>query len=81
MKKLLIFKSVDCQPCKALATTMKDLQLDVEQITTVDVHGNREFTIEHSVRAVPTLILMQDGKELKRKTGAMTAEQLKEFVA
>lgn len=58
---------------------MKNLELPVQQITTVDITGNKDIAIEHNVRQVPTCIIIEQGKETKRKVGAMTANQILEF--
>lgn len=80
MKQLLVFKSVTCAPCNALSNVMKTAELNVDQITTVDVTGNRDIAIEYNIRQVPTCVILQDGKEIKRNVGTMTAAKLEEFV-
>lgn len=79
MKQLLVFKSVTCAPCNALANVMKTVKLNVDQITTIDVSGNKEIAIEYKIRQVPTCILLVDGNEVKRNVGAMTSTSLQEF--
>lgn len=80
MKQLIVFKSVTCAPCNALANAMKTANLSVDQITTVDVTGNKDMAIEYSIRQVPTCVILKDGKEVKRNVGAMTVTKLEEFV-
>lgn len=62
-----------------LSNVMKNLELPVQQITTVDITGNKDIAIEHNVRQVPTCIIIEQGKETKRKVGVMTANQILEF--
>ena len=69
MKKLLIFKSQTCAPCKALNNSMKEVQLDVDSIMTVDTSCDRELFMEYNVRSVPTSIILVDGKEVSRYIG------------
>lgn len=78
MKNLVIFKAHWCQPCKALSKTIAATDLGIP-VTTVDIDADPTATTEYNIRSVPTLLLMEDMQVLKRKTGNMTAEQLKEF--
>lgn len=49
-------------------------------VTTVDVDAWKEEAKVDQVRSVPTLILLENGVEVKRATGAKTLDQLKEFI-
>lgn len=79
MKKLLKFSASWCGPCKALSTIMhgEDLGVPVEEI---DIDENSELAAQYGIRGVPTLVLINDGVEIARKSGIMQIKQLKEFV-
>lgn len=80
MKELLIFKAQWCVPCGQLEKTMQGIDLGLTpKYINVDLQAQEAKM--HNVRGVPTLILLQNGVETKRKSGAMTAEQLKEFIS
>ena len=38
-------------------------------IQTVDIDENKELAIQYRVRSVPTLVMIEDNKEIKRMTG------------
>jgi thioredoxin 1 len=80
MKNLVIFKAHWCQPCKQLAKTIEGVDLGIP-VNTVDIDADPTATTEFNIRGVPTLLLMEDMQVVKRKSGYMTAEQLKEFCA
>ena len=80
MKNLVIFKAHWCQPCKELAKTIEGVDLGIP-VNTVDIDADPTATTEFNIRGVPTLLLMEDMQVVKRKSGYMTAEQLKEFCA
>lgn len=80
MKNLVVFKATWCQPCKGLSMVLANTDLGIP-VNTVDVDQDVNAVKEFAITGVPTLLLMEDNQVIKRKTGAMTAEQLKEFVA
>lgn len=70
MKKVLRFTASWCAPCKALApiveSTKGDCQVDVIDIDTED---GTALATKYGIRGVPTLVMIEDDKEVKRRTG------------
>ena len=46
----------------------------------IDADYEQLLVKRFKVKAVPTFILLEDGKELNRITGAKTREELEEFI-
>jgi thioredoxin 1 len=46
----------------------------------IDVDSEMELTKKFEIRSVPTFILIKNGTEIKRTTGAQTREQLEDFI-
>lgn len=80
MKKLVVFKAHWCAPCKMLGKTLADTDLGIP-VETVDIDADPTATVDFDIRGVPTVLLMNDNQVVKRRSGYMSAEQLKEFVA
>jgi thioredoxin-like negative regulator of GroEL len=80
MKNLVVFKASWCQPCKGLSMTLANTELNIP-VSTIDIDEDIEAVSEYSITSVPTLLLIEDNQVIKRKSGAMTAQQLKDFVA
>jgi thioredoxin 1 len=80
MKNLVVFKAHWCQPCKMLGKTLSETDLGIP-VSTIDIDADPTATVEYNIRGVPTVLLMQDNMVVKRKSGYMTSEQLKEFCA
>ena len=78
MKKILRFTASWCQPCKSLAINLDEAKLDV-LIEVVDIDTQDALAIEYMIRSVPTLVLVEDGKEIKRMSGVKSVSQLKEW--
>ena len=46
----------------------------------IDADDNGDLCRKFEIKAVPTFILIEDGKELRRMNGAKTQEQIEEFI-
>ena len=79
MKKLLKFSASWCGPCKMLSKVMEGQDLGVE-VKEVDIDEEYELAQQYQIRGVPTLVLLEDDKEIKRTTGMMQLNQLKSFL-
>ena len=81
-KVLVKFSAKWCTPCKSLENVMINYsdQIKVDEIQNFDIEDNRDVAIEFGIRSVPTLVLFEDGNEVRRKSGFMNIDQLKEFI-
>jgi thioredoxin 1 len=80
MKELLKFSASWCQPCKALAGNLKYVDFGDVILKEYDIEQNSEEATKFAIRGVPTLVLLKDGTEVKRKSGVLMADQIEEFI-
>jgi thioredoxin 1 len=78
-KVLIVFKSSWCSPCKVLTSIIENNPPAIPLIE-IDIDEDYELAAKYKVRGVPTLIVVENGEEIKRKVGLITAVQLKQFV-
>ena len=78
-KKVLKFSASWCQPCKMLSKTIEGMTIETP-IEEIDIDDNQELATEYKVRGVPTLVMLDDDKEVKRTTGALSTKQLEEWL-
>lgn len=71
-----------CGPCKKLAPIYEELSEEIEDVNfgKVDMEEHGDLGTQHGVRALPTLLIMKNGEEISRTTGAMTKPKLKEWI-
>ena len=81
MKTLLKFSADYCTPCKQLSKTLAEVNLQDVSYQEITVEGNLHLVKQWSIRSIPTLILLdEEGKEIKRHTGSLSAPALMEFL-
>ena len=76
---LVKFSASWCSPCKVLASIIENNPLSIP-VVEVDIDEDFELAAKYKVRGVPTLIVVENGEEIKRKVGLITAVQLKQFI-
>ena len=76
-KTILYFRAEWCGPCRTMAKVFDALCGDYPDVAfrKVDVDEEPELTARHKVRAVPTMILLEDGKEVNRIAGSRPARE------
>lgn len=78
--KLLKIYSDTCGPCKVLEKNLQLANIEHESLNISSEQGE-EIVDKYDVRAVPTLILLNDNNEVvKKHTGVMNIEDLKKFI-
>jgi thioredoxin 1 len=80
MKKIFLFTAEWCPGCKTLEPVMdrvRDAGVTVEKIN-IDYESDRARAA--NVMSIPTVVLAENGQEIKRFVGAKTYEQVLEFI-
>lgn len=75
---LVDFFATWCGPCRMLSPVLEELEgIDVIK---VDVDEERDLSLQYGINVVPTLILLKDKKEVSRKQGYMSLEELNNWI-
>jgi thioredoxin 1 len=79
MKQLFYFTAPWCGPCQALGPVMDKVgqQIGVQKIN-IDYEMDRARGA--NVMSVPTVILVENGQEVRRFVGAKSYEQVMQFI-
>ncbi len=81
MRHILYFTAEWCNPCQRTKPIAEELDRDnVIKFQFIDADDNGDLCRKFEIKAVPTFILIEDGKEIRRMNGAKTKEQFEEFI-
>jgi len=69
---LVDFSASWCGPCKAMEPVIREMVNKYEGIATImeiDIDTQRTLATDYMVQSIPTLIIFQDGREVRRLVG------------
>lgn len=71
-----------CGPCKKMKPRFEEASGEMEDVKfgKVDMEEHQDLGTEKGVRALPTMIIMQNGEEIARTSGAMQKDELKQWI-
>jgi thioredoxin len=75
------FSATWCGPCQQMAPIVEKLQREGLSIRKVDVDQEQTLTSQFKVSAMPTFVLVIDGKEADRRVGRMTESDLRRMIS
>lgn len=80
--KAIKFHATWCKPCTALSRVVEGASDKITiPIETVDIDQNSDMAVKYAIRGVPTIVVVDDdGKEVRRKSGVMTETELIYFL-
>ena len=78
-KTLVDFYANWCGPCKMIAPELEKVESTIK-VVKVDVDEFEELARTYGVMSIPTLILFENGKELKRTIGFMDKDKIVKFI-
>ena len=78
-KILVDFYANWCGPCKMLAPILEKVDSNLK-VVKVDVDAFEKLAKEYGIMSIPTLVLFENGKEIKRNIGFISKEQIENFL-
>ena len=80
---LIDFWAEWCGPCKMIGSVLEELSTELDnkiKIVKVNVDENNQTAVKFSIRSIPTLMMIKDGKVKAQHIGAASKSQIKEFI-
>ncbi len=78
---LLDFHAPWCAPCRSMDGTVAELQRAGYPIRKVNIDNERDLATRHNVQSIPCFVMLVDGKEVGRVTGASRRSELLDLFA
>ena len=82
-KVIAQFSADWCGPCKVLKPRMSEIVDNTDVVTgiLVNIDENQDLTNEFNVLSVPTVIILEDGKEVSRHVGLPSLAAVNEYIS
>ena len=81
MRHVLYFTADWCNPCQRTRPITDELKREgLVDFLYVDVDIEIKLAEQFGIKSIPTYILIEDGKEIKRMNGAKTRQEFLDFV-
>ena len=79
MKQLFYYSAPWCVPCQTLGPIMDQVS-SVIPVVKINIDYEANAAQQANVRSVPTVILVENGQEVRRFVGARSLQQILEFI-
>ena len=82
IKVLVDFNAEWCGPCKMIGPILEEIsnENDNTKIVSINVDDNGHLAKEYNVFSIPCLVLIENGKEIKRSVGLISKDQINDLI-
>jgi len=77
---ILKFSASWCLPCRALSTTLKEMEDFNQTVYEIDVDLEPELANAYRIMSIPTLVMIQNGIVVNRTSGNLSRTQIANFI-
>jgi thiol-disulfide isomerase/thioredoxin len=76
--QLLDFSASYCGPCQQMVPILQSMEKEGYPVRQIDISSDPELTKRFNVERIPTLVLLVEGKEVKRFVGLTSGDELRQ---
>lgn len=82
IKVLVDFNAEWCGPCKMIGPILEEISNENNntKIVSINVDDNSDLAREYNVFSIPCLVLIENGKEIKRSVGLISKDQINDLI-
>ena len=79
---IIDFNAEWCGPCRMLGPILESVAKDLKKtkVVSINVDDEEDLATTYNVFTIPCLVLLENGKEIKRNVGLMSKEELIKFI-
>lgn len=80
---MLDFYADWCGPCQAMKPIFEQIEKEYHgkiEFKKVDVEAEGQLSAQYGISSIPTYVIVKDGREVARKSGAMPRDSLKSWL-
>jgi len=80
---LLQFSATWCGPCRTVKPQVESLASEVRgqaEVVQIDVDEQRDLAKQYKVRSIPCFVVVKNGQEVARKTGAIPKAEMRRML-
>jgi thioredoxin 1 len=80
---LIDFFAEWCMPCMMMSPIIEDLNEEFFgkiKIGKINIEDNKKIADKFEVHSIPTFIILKDGNEVERVSGALTQDELEKLI-
>ena len=79
---LIDFNANWCGPCRMLRPILDEVseETDKVKIVSINIDDEEELAREYGVMSIPCLVLINNGKEIKRNVGLISKDEVKRII-
>lgn len=71
-----------CEPCKKTLPIVEEIakENDNIKVVTINIDESKKIKEQYEIKSIPTLVLIQNGKEIVRRTGFTSKSDILELI-
>ena len=79
---IIDFNAEWCGPCRMLGPILEEVAKNLKKtkVVSINVDDEEDLASEYNVFTIPCLVLLENGKEVKRNVGLISKEELEKFI-